>query len=97
MYQELLDVHAASGAQYHCSAFGAYAWPGGYPLVYVTDDGAALCPDCVNADNEAIGESNEGDGWHVTAVSVLWETDGGDMFCDHCSVVIESAYGEVVS
>ena len=23
-----------------------YAWPGGYPLEYVTNDGSILCPEC---------------------------------------------------
>ena len=25
---------------------GKWAWPGGYPLYFVTDDGGALCFDC---------------------------------------------------
>jgi len=26
----------------------AFAWPGGYPMYYVTTDGCVLCPSCAN-------------------------------------------------
>lgn len=31
-------------ANFYKGVANAYAWPGGYPLFYVTSDGAALCP-----------------------------------------------------
>lgn len=70
----------------------AYAWPGGYPLYYVTSDGAALCPDCVNAEIASIDGATKGDGWNVVGVDVNWEDAG--MTCEHCSKRIESAYAE---
>ena len=36
---------------------GPYAWPGGYPLYYVTTDGAALCADCMTKERASIVRS----------------------------------------
>jgi len=71
------------------------AWPGGYPLFAITSDGAALCPACVKKELgnivTAIAQDLE-DGWKVEAITVNWE--GTDLYCDHCSENIESAYGD---
>ena len=32
--------------------YGPYAWPGGYPLFFITKDGAALSFDAANARSE---------------------------------------------
>lgn len=73
---------------------GAYAWPGGYPLYLLTDDGAALCFDCGRKEARqimaAIGEHRR-DGWRVVACDVNYEDN--ELHCDHCSRQIESAYG----
>jgi len=74
---------------------GRYAWPGGYPLYFVCDDGAALCCDCVANNRRQILDSiahNRRDGWRVVAQDVNWEDDL--LLCDNCSDHIESAYGE---
>ena len=67
-----------------------YAWPGGYPLFAVTDDGAALCPDCCKTEYRQIAESIPGDGWHTIRIDINYEDD--DLFCDHCSNQIKYAY-----
>lgn len=74
---------------------GPYAWPGGYPLFFICDDGAALCCKC--AKTEAVGimrsiQQKARDGWYVTGQDVNWEDP--DLFCDHCNERIESAYAE---
>jgi hypothetical protein len=69
-----------------------YAWPGGYPLYAVTDDGGALCKKCCKEEANSIAESTEGDGWHINSLTVNYED--GDLHCDHCSDRIESAYAE---
>lgn len=72
-----------------------YAWPGGYPLYLITSDGAALCIDCGKKEYRNIVRSihrNVSDGWKVEAVDVNWEDT--NLYCDHCSQLIESAYGE---
>lgn len=72
---------------------GAYAWPGGYPLYFVTSDGAALSFDAVR-DNYAlcaasIRDKND-DGWRVTCTAINWEDQ--DLICEHTGKPIESAY-----
>lgn len=74
---------------------GPYAWPGGYPLFFVCDDGGALCFECAHAERRQILESIAyalRDGWRVSAVMVNWEDE--TLCCDHCSQRIASAYGE---
>ena len=71
-----------------------YAWPGGYPIFFVTDDGGCLCKNCARSEWRNIAQSmidNVNDGWNVTATEVNWEDT--DLFCSNCSDPIESAYG----
>lgn len=69
-----------------------YAWPGGYPLFAVMDDGGALCHKCCAEEREAIGTTTGRDGWNVVAITANWEDP--DLLCDHCGSRIESAYAE---
>lgn len=69
-----------------------YTWPGAYPVFAVTDDGAALCKDCVRTEFRRIAQSDPLDGWHVTTLAVNYERP--DLHCDHCGMRIEAAYGE---
>jgi hypothetical protein len=61
----------------------AYAWPGGYPLYYVTADCLTVCPDCANKDDTSDP---------ATAYGTHWE--GPAIECDDCGRPIESAYGD---
>ncbi len=73
---------------------GAYAWPGGYPMYLITSDGAALCFDCAKKNARNIFDSidrRSGDGWRVVACDINYEDTA--LFCDNCSDMIESAYG----
>lgn len=72
-----------------------YAWPGGYPMYFVTSDGAALSFATVRANLRNILEAISGDlhdGWQVVAADVNWE----DTFltCSHSGELIPSAYGD---
>lgn len=72
-----------------------YAWPGGYPQYLVTTDGAALCCACGRKEWRNIimaMRQNLRDGWQVDGVDINWENT--DLYCDHCSKPIESAYGD---
>ena len=71
-----------------------YAWPGGYPIEYVTADGGLLCPACANGENgsEATINQDAPADWRIEAADVYWE--GPVQFCDHCNSQIESAYGD---
>ncbi len=81
-----------------CSAieYDTFAWPGGYPIFYVTQDNAPLCPKCAN-DNISLcacpAESQEADPqWRIIAADINYEDDS--LYCDNCNQRIESAYGE---
>ena len=62
----------------------AYAWPGGYPMYYVDDEGNILCPRCANKNDEYSAE--------LIAYDANWEDP--DLYCDNCQERIESAYAE---
>jgi hypothetical protein len=77
--------------------FPAYAWPGGYPLIYLCADGGILCPACANNANGSEAYAGDyvperGRDWHMIGADVYWE--GPPMQCDHCNKAIESAYGD---
>jgi hypothetical protein len=69
-----------------------YAWPGGYPLFAVTNDGGALCHNCTKAEIKAIATTTGSDGWTIASIEANWEDP--QLFCDHCGDRIESAYAE---
>lgn len=71
-----------------------YAWPGGYPLMAITDDACCLCPQCVKDNLKQVMRSTRDkarDGWQIRAVTINWEDS--DLTCEHCNKPIESAYG----
>lgn len=73
---------------------GAYAWPGGYPLYFITDDGAALSFDYAKKNARRIISSlreKSRDGWRVVACEVNWED--GSLWCES-GARIESAHAE---
>lgn len=77
--------------------FPAYAWPGGYPIIYVMADGGIICPDCANGKNGSIASDKldpdcpDDRQWHIVGMDVHYE--GAPETCAHCNAQIESAYG----
>ena len=81
-----------------------YAWPGGYPLFMVVNDGGVLCPNCVKSEIHCIvdaarrwdepGRQAPSDiaQWLPLATDINWEDPS--LYCDHCGERIESAYAE---
>lgn len=72
-----------------------YAWPGGYPLFILLEDGEPLCPDCARANFRQIARDTRDharSGWDAAGVDIHWE--GEPLQCAHCNGDIESAYGE---
>jgi hypothetical protein len=70
-----------------------YAWPGGYPISIITNDGAALCPFCAKDNSRSIcHDTMKGwkTGWDCAGISILWE--GGNT-CDQCNACLD-AYPE---
>ncbi len=68
-----------------------YTIPGMYPMYYITADAGSLCPDCVNAHRTLCADPNDPQ-WYVMLTDINWEHT--ELYCDHCSDRIESAYGE---
>jgi hypothetical protein len=76
-----------------------YVFPGGYPTYLITTDGGCICKDCAKTEFKTLMRSTlqksrdaswPDDGWQVYAVDVNYESE---LYCDHCSAEIESAYG----
>lgn len=74
---------------------GPYAWPGFYPLYFITSDGCALSFQAAQDNVGIIARSirnKSRDGWRVVACDVNWEN--ASLYCDHTGELIESAYAE---
>lgn len=68
-----------------------YAWPGGYPVFYVTADSGELCAACVTARLSECRDPTERQ-YYVVGHDANWEDPF--MYCDDCGERIESAYAE---
>ena len=74
---------------------GPYAWPGGYPLYFITNDGSALSFESVRENLVSIFDSiksETNDGWRIVSCQINYEDS--DLVCDHSGLPIDSAYGE---
>lgn len=74
---------------------GPFAWPGCYPLFFITNDGAALSFKAVRDEWRQVCNAirtNTNDGWQVVAVDVNYED--ASLYCDHTGERIGSAYAE---
>lgn len=72
-----------------------YAWPGGYPRYFITDDGEALSYKAAKEEADQIREAiqaRENNGWRVIGVDINWEDPA--LYCAHTNERIESAYAE---
>jgi hypothetical protein len=61
----------------------AYAWPGGYPIVYYTTDGLTVCAVCANDPDTSDP---------VADADIYYE--GPPIVCDDKGELIQSAYGD---
>lgn len=74
---------------------GPYAWPGGYPVYFITDDRAAISFEGAKMARRDLLESirdRDSRGYRVIAMDVNWEDS--TLICDITNERIESAYGE---
>ena len=69
--------------------FPAFAWPGGYTIIYVTREGDILCADCMN-DPGAADLGNDS----ARVIGVDTYDDGPPDRCANCNAEIESSYGD---
>ena len=74
---------------------GPYAWPGGYPVYFITDNGGVLSYKTVRNNLRLVFGAYPGDGWKVAGHEINWED--GELFDDHTGERIESAYAETES
>jgi hypothetical protein len=71
-----------------------YAWPGGYEKFAITDDGGALCHECVKSELRLISRSFPDDGWRVVDAD-LEDNWNGPLYCDHCGrAIVDGEEGE---
>lgn len=71
--------------------YPAYAWPGGYPLLYICADGGVLCSACANGLNGSLASSEADENqWRIEGSEIYLEGDPEP--CTHCGVVIHPAY-----
>lgn len=69
----------------------AYAWPGGYPIGYLTDDGEYLCGACVNDPTNPVHVGGAADGWRLEGFEALEGSSAdydGAVYCAHCWSVL---------
>lgn len=74
---------------------GPYAWPGGYPIFFLTSDGGALSFATAWNERDQIVQAivdKDNSGWRVVGSDVNWEDP--ELYDDHTSNRIESAYAE---
>lgn len=92
---ENIDIQAKHGYTVIGLQYDSYAWPGGYPIFYLTADNGVLCPDCANKNISLCAcpvESKEADPmWRIVAADINYE-DESHTTCDHCYQPIEYAY-----
>jgi hypothetical protein len=93
-YQRTFE-HIETVAQFKATLRnGASTDLGGYPLHFITDDGAALSFDAARQEFRQIADSianRHRDGWRVVACTVNYEDE--DLHCEHTGKRIPSAYG----
>lgn len=69
-----------------------FAWPGGYPIVYVDGNSEILCPACAQS---AMDDPDGFEDWKPRLFFIHYE--GPSMYCSECNAEIESAYGDPFS
>ena len=76
-------------------ARNGFAWPGGYPLMTVLQDGECLCAACTKENLGLIAYATAHPGvdpqWEAIGQEVNWENES--LTCAHCEQSIASAYG----
>jgi hypothetical protein len=72
--------------------FDAFAWPGGYPIIYVCATGDVLCARCATKQMKTEWIREPRAGYLPVAYDVYYE--GPILQCADCNEDIESAYGD---
>lgn len=70
-----------------------YAWPGGYAIFGICNDGGILCADCMGENFRQIlwsVKDNISDGWRVDGLTHAGEMDFDGDCCAHCNRELET-------
>lgn len=73
---------------------GKWAWPGGYEIVFIMDDGETVCFDCAKANRSQIEDALTAgyrDGWKPAGWMLAEDFDlapGDRECCAHCNRII---------
>lgn len=65
----------------------AHAWPGGYPVMYLNEQGNTVCPDCANKLLHDAFESYK----PMTGFLIM---EGPNVNCEECKGAFKTAYGD---
>lgn len=68
-----------------------FAWPGGYEIFAIMEDGETLCNKCCEKEQHIIRETHKGSGWNILGLSHTGEDDGF-LTCCHCERVIQEGF-----
>lgn len=81
----------------NCLRNGPYAWPGGYPVYFVTVEGETLSHKAVKAHvcdvlRSTLGYRGGSSEWNLIGMEINWEDAA--LYCADNGERIESAYAE---
>ena len=90
-WTDVKNEHLASGWEIKAKrrVWPAWAWPGGYPVFYITADSGVLCPACANKHLPRTFDKDDG---QFYIVQQLINYEDPHLHCDHCNGRIPSAY-----
>lgn len=80
-----LNISISEAKALYDEIFTDFAFPGGYPVLFMDDAGNTYCADC--AKKVFILENTD-----ITS-DIYYE--GDTIYCDNCNKEIESAYGSI--
>ncbi len=69
------------------STLMSYAWPGGYPILYLDASNSTLCPECASKELQSDLPAFQPIAWFI-------HEEGPVIYCEDCNAPIESAYGD---
>ena len=72
--------------------FQTHAWPGGYELYYICNDGGILCHHCANKEFRLTADEQGERCWSIVGCFINYEAY--NVYCDHCGRQIKPAYGD---
>jgi len=76
------DLKDVCGTRTAAGSLPGFAWPGGYPVLYMTKNDDTLCASCASK-------------WQDEDVKAFIHWEGYPEQCDECGREVDSAYGPI--